>query len=251
MTLQTRYLVRFDDLCPTMNWTIWARIESVLIEREIRPLLAVIPDNQDKSLAVAPAHAAFWKEVRRWQGMGWTIGLHGYQHLFVNQNAGIVGIQRRSEFAGLPSIEQERKLRRAVEIFRSQGIEPQVWIAPAHSFDKNTVLGLARTGVSVISDGLAVAPHTDEAGMFWVPQQIWQFRWRPFGVWTVCYHHNHWIEMQFNRFRRDTQKYRDAITDLSSVRAAYRGRRRGAMDSVYSIAHSTVWSLRTRSRASA
>jgi predicted deacetylase len=249
--MRARYLVRFDDLCPTMNWDIWARIESALIEREIRPLLAVIPDNQDKSLAVAPAHTCFWKQVRKWQAMGWTIGLHGYQHRFVNQNAGMVGIQRRSEFAGLPPTEQERKLRRAIEIFRSEEIEPQAWIAPAHSFDKNTVVGLAKTGFAVISDGLALAPHTDEAGMFWVPQQIWQFRWRPFGVWTVCYHHNHWGEMQLHRFLRDVEKYGDAITDLASVRADYRWRRRGVMDSVYSVAHSMVLSLHAKPGVSA
>jgi predicted deacetylase len=246
MTLQARYLVRFDDLCPTMNWTMWARVEAVLIERGIRPLLAVIPDNQDKSLAVAPAHAAFWKEVRRWQALGWTIGLHGYQHLFVNQNPGIVGIQRRSEFAGLPAAEQERKLRRALEIFRGEGVEPQVWIAPAHSFDQNTVVALAKTGVTVISDGLAIAPHTDETGIFWIPQQIWQFRWRPFGVWTVCYHHNRWGEKQFNRFLQDIRKNQAAITDLSAVRDAYRSRQRGVMDRVYSMAHSAVLSCHGR-----
>src|SRR5688572_15384620 len=40
-----QYLLRFDDICPTMNWRVWAEIESVLIQREIKPLLAVVPDN--------------------------------------------------------------------------------------------------------------------------------------------------------------------------------------------------------------
>ncbi|HYM79474.1 MAG TPA: DUF2334 domain-containing protein [Candidatus Dormibacteraeota bacterium] len=251
MRTRARYLIRFDDLCPTMNWSMWARIESLLIEQEIRPFLAVVPDNQDRKLAVAPGHPGFWKEVRKWQARGWTIGLHGYQHTYVTQDAGLIGIQRRSEFAGLPSAEQEDILLKALDIFHAERVDPQVWIAPAHSFDRNTVAALVKTGLSVISDGLALEPHADEDGVFWIPQQLWRFRWRPFGVWTVCCHHNHWSEQQFERFQSDIRKYWNAITDLDSVRRAYSCRRRGVMDSFYSAAHSAVFSLRAQRRASA
>src|SRR5256885_866914 len=44
--VSARYLVRFDDLCPTMNWDVWKSVEEVLFRTGIRPLLAVIPDNQ-------------------------------------------------------------------------------------------------------------------------------------------------------------------------------------------------------------
>ena len=48
----TKYLLRFDDLCPTMNWKIWSEIEAVLLERRLKPVLAVVPDNQDPGLQV-------------------------------------------------------------------------------------------------------------------------------------------------------------------------------------------------------
>ena len=233
-----------------MNWVMWSKIESVLMEEGICPMLAVIPDNQDKKLAVGPACQSFWQEVRKWQARGWTIGLHGYQHTYVTPNAGMIGIQRRSEFAGLPSAEQEHKLLKALEIFHAEGVEPQVWIAPAHSFDCNTVAALVKTGLSVISDGLTVNPYTDD-GIFWVPQQLWRFRWRPVGVWTICYHHNSWDQSHCNRFQQDIRRYRKAITDLPSVKTAYSHRRRGVVDRVYSAAHSTVLSMRTQLRASA
>jgi len=53
------YLVRFDDLCPTMNWTVWAEVEKMLLNLSIRPIAAVIPANQDVDLMVSAAHADF------------------------------------------------------------------------------------------------------------------------------------------------------------------------------------------------
>jgi predicted deacetylase len=248
--MRAHYLVRFDDICPTMNWEMWSKIERVLLDHKIKPLLAVIPDNQDEKLRFAPPHSCFWEEVRKWQGRGWTIGLHGYQHRFVTQQAGIVGIQRRSEFAGVPPSEQDEKLLRAVEIFRSNGVQPEVWIAPAHSFDWNTVVALQKLGITTISDGLAIAPHTDFRGLFWVPQQLWRFRWRPFGVWTVCYHHNGWTGSQFAQFLRDVSVCGGAIADLPAVSARYGRRRQTLLDSVYALAHSAVLSWRTPLRVS-
>jgi peptidoglycan/xylan/chitin deacetylase (PgdA/CDA1 family) len=249
--MQASYLVRFDDLCPTMNWEMWSRIEPVLLEHKINPLLAVIPDNQDEKLRFAPSHSSFWEKVRKWQARGWAIGLHGYQHRFVTRQAGMVGIQRRSEFAGVPPAEQDEKLRRAVEIFRSNGVQPQVWIAPAHSFDWNTVAALQKLGIATISDGFALAPHTDSRGLLWVPQQLWNFRWRPFGVWTVCYHHNVWMGPQFTRFLRDVSAYRSAITDLPAVSSRYSRRRHTLLDGAYALAHSAVLSLRAPTRGTA
>jgi len=234
-----------------MNWQVWAKIEPILVEHQISPLLAVIPDNQDTKLVVAPARPTFWEEVRQWQARGWTIGLHGLQHRYVTEDGGIVGIQRRSEFAGLSAAEQEGKLRRAVEIFHKAGVEPKVWIAPSHSFDWNTVEALKKVGISVISDGFALAPHGDSRGMFWIPQQLWRFRWRPFGVWTVCCHHNSWTEAHVTQFRQAIQKYRYAITDFSSVTSAYHHRRHGPMDSLYATAHSAMLFLRTQLQTAA
>src|SRR4051794_18231999 len=49
-----RYLLRFDDICPTMNWPIWDRVEQTLIDQDIQPIVAVIPNNQDPALNVHP-----------------------------------------------------------------------------------------------------------------------------------------------------------------------------------------------------
>ena len=240
-----RYLIRFDDICPGMNWATWREIEKILDEHDVRPMLAVVPSNEDAHLDVGPREPQFWDRVRAWQARGWTIGLHGYQHRYVTREAGLIGLNDRSEFAGLSAGEQADKLRRAVEIFRAESVRPDVWIAPAHSFDTATVAALRDLGVDAISDGFFLSAHRDARGTLWVPQQIWGFRYRPFGLWTVCYHHNDWSAGDLRRFAADVAAYRARITDFATVAAAPRIRRRSWQDTLVStVLLSTLFAKR-------
>jgi len=230
-----------------MNWRVWAEIESVLIQREIKPILAVVPDNQDPVLQVDPPVGDFWERVRTWRDRGWTISLHGFQHRYVSQNAGLVAIRKKSEFAGLPAEEQQKKLRRGVEILEREGITPRVWIAPGNTFDDTTVALLPEFGIRIICDGYFRFPYavpltsslspserewvsqrrlrtsdaslvSNERGwMTWVPQQLFYFRPAPSGVWTVCYHHNGWTAAQTRQFREDMDNYGASIVSLKDV----------------------------------
>lgn len=213
----TRYLLRFDDICPTMNWNVWREVEPILLDNGIRPILAVVPDNLDPHLMHGEHDAAFWSNVRAWQARGWTIGLHGYQHKYETRSAGIIGRNRYSEFAGLPEDEQRRKLSAAFDIFRAQGVQPDIWVAPAHSFDATTVRLLSRFGLRTISDGYSLLPHLCAQGMLWVPQQAGRFLPAPLGTWTVCMHFNSWTRADIANFRADVRKHRARITTLSEV----------------------------------
>jgi peptidoglycan/xylan/chitin deacetylase (PgdA/CDA1 family) len=223
------YLIRFDDLCPMMNWGVWDRIEPLLMELEIRPIMGVVPDNRDQNLAVGPTHEGFWDRVRSWQARGWTIGMHGYQHRRITRESGIVGINDRSEFAGLSREQQQEKLERALAIFRGEHVEPKVWLAPNCSFDQTTVDILAELGIPVISDGLWLQPFRED-GVTWIPHQIWRFHRLPFGVWTVGCHHNGWTEEQFAAFTTDVRRYRSRIADMHTVVRDYAHRRKGLRD---------------------
>lgn len=230
--MRARYLVRFDDLCPTMRWDPWEEIEDRLMALGIRPLLAVVPDNRDPQLEVDPPNEAFWDRVRTWQARGWTIGLHGYQHAYLTGEPGIVGLNRASEFAGLPPDEQEERLSRALETFRRHGVRPEVWVAPAHSFDRTTLHLLSKLGIGVISDGMGLYPHRDPWGMFWIPQQLWRFRPLPFGVWTVCCHHNAWSRDELRAFCRALEAYQDNLADVPTILERYGGRSTRGIDRV-------------------
>jgi hypothetical protein len=229
-----RYLVRFDDICPGMNWAMWREIEKILVDADLKPMLAVVPSNEDAHLDVGPKETRFWELVRGWQARGWTIGLHGYQHRYVTKQAGLVGLNDRSEFAGLPAAEQADKLGRAVAIFAAEKVRPEVWIAPAHSFDETTVAALHALGVDAISDGFFLSAHRDERGMLWVPQQLWSFRYRPFGLWTVCYHHNDWSAGDLRRFAADVAGYRARITHFAEIASASDIRKKSWQDRLVS-----------------
>jgi len=220
----TKYLLRFDDICPTMNWQVWSEIEAALLDQDLKPILAVVPDNQDPVLKVDPPVEDFWERVRTWQARGWTIALHGYQHRYVTHSPGIVTPIKRSEFAGVPVAEQEEKLRRGVEIFERHGIKSYVWIAPANSFDAATVSLLPKVGISTICDGNFRFPFI-RRNMFWIPQQLFGFRPAPLGVWTVCYHHNHWTTADCRNFRQDLDRYAQEISSLDDIAHEWGGRR--------------------------
>lgn len=243
--MSAKYLLRFDDICPTMNWRVWAEIEAILWREGISPILAVVPDNRDPKLRVDREDPRFWQRVRYWQSQGWTIGLHGYQHCYVTREAGLLRLNRYSEFAGLPAPEQEAKLRRAAAILQQEGVHPQVWIAPAHSFDGNTLTGLQKINLRIVSDGFAPLPHLDARGMLWLPQQLWDLQWRPGGVWTVCYHHNSWGPGELARFRRQVRRFRKAITSFPEIVHAFGNRRRHPLDGLLA---SLLWCLKKGER---
>jgi glycosyltransferase involved in cell wall biosynthesis/predicted deacetylase len=229
-----RYLLRFDDLCPTMDWSTWNTLEELLVAQGVKPILAVIPDNQDPRLLINPPASNFWERVRGWQARGWAIGLHGYQHLSVNSDPGILGFSSKSEFAGLPYEEQLRKLKLGLEIFAREGVRPDVWIAPSHSFDLVTVAALRELGIRTISDGMAFGPYEDDRGTVWIPQQYAIMRPMPWGVWTFCYHLDHFSKEEMALFRKRLEQLRPRMISLGEARALG-GRRLSLLDKMVGL----------------
>jgi peptidoglycan/xylan/chitin deacetylase (PgdA/CDA1 family) len=223
-----RYLLRFDDVCPTMDWAAWDQIEPLLLELDVRPILAVVPDNRDPHLVVAAGTERFWDRVRQWQARGWAIGLHGYHHTYVNREPGILRLNPRSEFAGLPYPEQYRKLSMGLECFKREGIRADAWVAPAHSFDGMTILALKALGLPVISDGLAFSPFLDPVGVTWVPQQFARMRPLPWGVWTFCYHINGMSPAALAAFRHSLRRLHPRMISLPEAVAMGNRRMRAA-----------------------
>jgi len=220
-----KYLLRFDDICPTMNWKVWSEIEMALTEQQLKPILAVVPDNQDPVLRVDEPREDFWERARQWQARGWTLALHGFQHRYSAVHAGVVTPKKKTEFAGFPALEQDWKLRCGVDIFERHRIKSRVWIAPSNSFDRTTVSLLPQFGIDVICDGFFRVPFIYQRKILWIPQQLHGFRPAPPGVWTVCYHHNHWTTSDLAKFREDLARYRSDIGSLDEVMQTWAGRR--------------------------
>ncbi len=182
-----QYLLRIDDLCPTMNYQRWSGIRELIRAFRIRPILAVIPDNQDSRLEKFPPHPGFWEEMCEMQQEGATIAMHGYRHRCSNHVSSLLPLHRRSEFAGESFTEQCGRVRTGLSMLRSQGLAPRLFVAPNHSFDRTTLRALRKEGLPYLSDGFSRIPFKRD-GVTFIPQQLWSPVSHRKGLWTICIH---------------------------------------------------------------
>ena len=77
----SKYLLRLDDACETMSREKWNRVEKLLDKYKIKPLVGVIPFNQDTNLKIDSFDYEFWKKVKDWEKKEWEIGPVSYTHL--------------------------------------------------------------------------------------------------------------------------------------------------------------------------
>ena len=96
------YLIRLDDASEKRDIEKWDRIEVLLDKYAIKPLVGVIPHNEDESMQDYSIDECFWKRIEAWSKKGWTIAIHGYNHKFITKDGGINPVNLRSEFAGVP-----------------------------------------------------------------------------------------------------------------------------------------------------
>lgn len=222
--MTARYLLRMDDACHTMDRHKWQLLEDLFDSFEIKPLVAVVPENRDPELNIDAFDSRFWNKVRSWQTKGWTIAMHGYQHVMHQTKSKLVlPFYKRSEFGGLPYEQQAEKIRRSWNIFVSQCVEPTVWIAPAHSFDWLTLKAVqAETAIRIVSDGIARDQYYD-GGFYWIPQQLWNLTEKRDGLWTVCLHPNTMTEQQIATLHHRLEgQFSEKIIALKEVKLQQR-----------------------------
>lgn len=189
LTEPAQYLLRIDDLCPTVHRERWSGLCELVREFGIKPILGVVPDNYDPELKVSAQDERFWDGVRGLQEQGAAIGLHGYRHVCSSGCAGIHPLNTGGEFAGVAAEMQRCWIREGLAILRREGLEARLWIAPRHNFDGNTLRVLRDEGIEYLSDGLTRRPVM-RAGVVWIPQQLWRPVEKRRGLWTICVHPN-------------------------------------------------------------
>jgi len=211
-----QYLLRVDDLCPTMHAERWLRLCQIIDAFGVRPILAVVPDNRDPELAVSPADPAFWLRMRERQAAGAALALHGYRHNCTQEGRSLVPIHRISEFAGASLEEQCGWIDAGLAILRGHGLDPRLWVAPRHGFDGNTQLALRRAGIEYLSDGLGRMP-VRRGGVVWIPQQLWRPQVKSMGIWTICIHPNTMTESDAMELRAFLNGHAAQFTSFDRV----------------------------------
>lgn len=63
----TKYIMRLDDACPHWDAEKWNRIESILDNYGIKPLVGLIPMVEDPNLVIYPEDDTYWYRVEGWQ----------------------------------------------------------------------------------------------------------------------------------------------------------------------------------------
>lgn len=198
--MKNKYLIRLDDACPTMDAAKWQRMENILDAAGVRPMVGIIPHNEDPKTSPNSCDGGFWMKAHTWERKGWAIALHGNSHVCIT-NDGMTGLNpmwERSEFAGIDFKTQCQKIKEGYTIMKDHGIEPTYFFAPSHTFDENTLAALkACTPIRIISDTIATRPYKKSEFIF-IPQLGGQCSVMPIsGIWTFCLHPTAMNDAQF------------------------------------------------------
>lgn len=183
-----RYFFRLDDIASNMNWDNFESVMAIFKKYNIKPLIAVIPNVKDQKLINYPIKSDFWKIIKELNNIGWIVAQHGYRHIS-SGSGGVLKIHKSGEFGGIDFETQKSMIDSGCEIMESQMLFPDVFVAPRHSFDKNTIKALRQSNFHFISDGIALWPFK-KWGIVWLPQVLWRPRKGMFGLVTVALHTN-------------------------------------------------------------
>lgn len=159
--------VRMDDITPDMDWEKFLAFKGILDRYRIKPLIGVVPDNKDPNLHRAEPTQDFWQYIKELQKDGWSIALHGSSHVYSTSKSGLFPLNNFSEFAGISFKKQYEMIKHGKEILENNGIYTDIFMAPAHSYDKNTLKVLKELGYTRITDGFGTRPYIREGLCFY------------------------------------------------------------------------------------
>jgi len=219
------------------------RFLPLIEESGIRPILAVVPENMDLELDRSELDPEFWSRMRTMEAAGATIGLHGYRHLCYSQGRSLVPLHRNTEFAGVPEDTQRKWIRAGLAILRDHGLNPRIWVAPRHGFDRATLRALRAEGISLLSDGFARVPFK-RGGVIWIPQQLWAPMEKRSGLWTICIHSNTARNSLIDQLNVFVRAHVAQLTSVDRVVDEFKPQRLGLIERAYEAI--ALWQVQAR-----
>lgn len=88
-----RISIRMDDITPDMDWAKFLRFKELCDLYQVKPLIGVVPDNQDANLHIASSESdvarSFWKYIKGLENEGWCIAQHGVTHVYTTKRWGV------------------------------------------------------------------------------------------------------------------------------------------------------------------
>ena len=212
------YIIRLDDASTNMDINRWEKIENLLDKYDIKPIVGIIPENKDETLLKYEYKNDFWDKAKKWESKGWTIAMHGFEHVYNTEEGGINPIQKRSEFAGLSLNEQKNKIRNGYNLLIKHNLKTKIFFAPSHTFDKLTMTALKEeTPIRIISDTIANDIYYKD-DFYFIPQQSGKVRNLKFKIVTFCYHPNTMKEEDYIELEEFIRNNRQKFVDFNILK---------------------------------
>ena len=201
--------VRLDDITPDMDWEKFRQLERILDENHIAPLIGIVPDNQDPNLMRNPAMPEFGEQIKKWESKGWILAMHGWKHIYTTKKGGLFPLNNFSEFAGVSRERQREMIFDGKEKLQKMGVDTNIFMAPAHSFDKNTLSLLKEAGFRYITDGFGTCPY-EWKGLRFLPIAFQKNKdiEKSEGYTTLVFHTNTMNEQDFVNFENTVKKHK-------------------------------------------
>lgn len=204
--------IRMDDITPDMDWARFLRFKELCDLYQVKPLIGVVPQNQDSMLHCGEAREDFWEYVLQLEKEGWVIAQHGCTHTYHTKKKGCFPLNAISEYAGRSYREQLDSLKRGREILEAHGIFTDIFMAPAHSYDRNTLKALKAAGFGRLTDGFGDRPY-EWMGLTFYPISFRQSSSlkQESGYTTFVIHSNTMKDEDFERYERMFAEHQDKL----------------------------------------
>ena len=214
----TGLLIRMDDISEHMNWELMDKCETLFDQYKIKPLLGVIPINQDPELLKYSRNDKFWERVQSWKNKGWEITMHGCNHIYTQKSdkKDIFNYGGDSEFYGLDYDIQLNKIKAGLQKFEEKKIKIRSFFAPNHIYDENTLKALKESEIKIVIDGYGLFPFYKNEILF-IPQLFYKEIFLPFGIQSTQMHINEWNYNDFKNFSSFIEKNYKKIVNLNYI----------------------------------
>ena len=199
----TGILIRIDDIAENMNWDLMEKSELLFEKYRIKPVLGVIPKNEDNELLSYSKKNDFWEKVRIWKNKGWEIAMHGYTHVYdkMPRKDDYFNYGGGSEFCGHSLETQMLRIKNGLKKFADEKIKIRTFFAPNHTYDENTFVALKSLGINEIIDGYGLMPYIENDIKF-IPQLFYKVLVLPFGIQSTQIHLNYLKQKDFDIFEK-------------------------------------------------
>jgi len=184
-----KIVLRIDDIAHNVDKKKYDLIFKMVIKYNIPTILGVIPCNMDKKIICDKEDQQLgWNVIKEMSILSNTVvAMHGYQHIQHQYKNNYIANSSKSEFSGLSFKDQFIKLEKGYDILIKKGIFPEMFMAPSHGFDFNTLDACRRLGIKKVTDGYGTHVYK-EAGVTMYPQMLESPLYFVKDFQTICVH---------------------------------------------------------------